>query len=364
MIPHAGPEDETISVMPDEIVLLTDPAADVPARSAARGSVSSPDAPEPGSVSDAASDSASGSARGYRARVATGVDADVDEMIELTAAWFAAHRRDLPWRDPAAGPWAVMISEFMLQQTPVSRVLPVYEAWLDRWPRPAALAAEQPGEAVRAWGRLGYPRRALRLHAAAVAIVQEHGGVVPDDYHRLRALPGVGEYTAAAIVSFAFGRRAAVLDTNVRRVLVRAFEGIEFPADSVSAAERALAVAVLPAQARRAAAWAAASMELGALICTARTPKCSACPISGHCAWNRLGRPPRVGPARRVQAYAGTDRQARGALLAVLRESRAPVGPEALAEAWKPLAQRERALGGLVADGLAVELPDGRFQLP
>jgi A/G-specific adenine glycosylase len=287
-----------------------------------------------------------------------------DDVVELASAWFAAHRRDLPWREPAAGAWAVMVSEFMLQQTPVNRVLPVYEAWLTRWPEPAALAAEEPGEAVRAWGRLGYPRRALRLHGAAVAIVRDHGGVVPGDYGSLLALPGVGDYTAAAIASFAFGRRAAVLDTNVRRVLARAFRGVEFPADSVSAAERTLAAAVLPAEDLRAAQWAAASMELGALVCTARTPKCEGCPINGLCHWNRLGRPPHDGPARRGQPYAGTDRQARGALLAVLRESRTPVGPEALSRAWQKAEQRERALAGLLADGLAVQEPDGRFRLP
>ena len=287
-----------------------------------------------------------------------------DEVVELTSAWFAAHRRDLPWREPAAGAWAVLVSEFMLQQTPVNRVLPVYEAWLARWPEPAALAAEEPGEAVRAWGRLGYPRRALRLHGAAVAIVRDHGGVVPGDYDSLRALPGVGDYTAAAIASFAFGRRAAVLDTNVRRVLARAFSGVEFPADSLSAAERALAAAVLPAEDRRAAQWAAASMELGALICTARTPKCEGCPINELCSWNRLGRPPHEGPARRGQSYAGTDRQARGALLAILRESRTPVGAEALSQAWQKAEQRERALAGLIADGLAVAQPDGRYRLP
>src|SRR5579884_4533363 len=205
--------------------------------------------------------------------------------------WYRANARDLPWRRPDAGPWAVMVSEFMLQQTPVSRVLPAYEAWIARWPTPATLAADPPGEAVRAWGRLGYPRRALRLHAAATAIVERHGGDVPDDYNALRALPGVGEYTAGAIASFAFGRRAAVLDTNVRRVLARAFSGVEFPADSLTAAERALAEMVLPQAEQDAASWAAASMELGALVCTAKAPKCSQCPLVELCVWRALGQP-------------------------------------------------------------------------
>ncbi len=295
----------------------------------------------------------------------TGIAGEIaDEVAERTRAWFAVHRRDLPWRAPEAGAWAVMVSEFMLQQTPVVRVLPVYEAWITRWPTPAALAAEEAGEAVRAWGRLGYPRRALRLHAAAVAIVEQHSGVVPDDYAALRTLPGVGEYTAAAIASFAYGRRAAVLDTNVRRVLARAFSGVEFPADSLTAAERALAETVLPQTDEDAAAWAAASMELGALVCTAKTPKCAQCPILELCAWHGLGRPAHDGPPRRGQTYAGTDRQARGRLLAVLRDARHPVDESAFEPVWRPDEQRERALAGLLADGLAVKLPDGRYRLP
>lgn len=287
-----------------------------------------------------------------------------DEITERTRAWFAVHRRDLPWRAAGAGAWAVMVSEFMLQQTPVARVLPVYESWVARWPVPAALAAEEPGEAVRAWGRLGYPRRALRLHAAAAAIVERHGGEVPGDHEALRALPGVGEYTAAAIVSFAFGQRAAVLDTNVRRVLARAFSGVEFPADSLTAAERALAETVLPKAAQDAASWAAASMELGALICTAKTPKCLQCPIAELCVWHGLGRPAHDGPPRRGQTYAGTDRQVRGRLLAVLRDATMPVDKSALEPVWHLVEQRERALAGLLADGLAVKLPDGRYRLP
>lgn len=287
-----------------------------------------------------------------------------DEVTERTRAWFAVHRRDLPWREPEAGPWAVMVSEFMLQQTPVARVLPAYQAWMARWPTPSALAADEPGEAVRAWGRLGYPRRALRLHAAATAIVERHGGAVPDDYDELRALPGVGEYTAGAIASFAFGRRATVLDTNVRRVLARAFSGAEFPADSLSAAERTLAETVLPSTDDDAASWAAASMELGALVCTAKTPKCAQCPIIDLCAWHGLGRPAHDGPPRRGQTYAGTDRQARGRLLAVLREATAPVEKTAFEPVWRAPEQRERALAGLLADGLAVLLPDGRYRLP
>src|SRR4051794_627796 len=165
----------------------------------------------------------------------------MSELREPLLRWYDAHARELPWRGPSASPWSVMVSEFMLQQTPVARVLPVHEHWMSRWPTPTDLAAETTGEAVRAWGRLGYPRRALRLHAAAVAIVERHGGEVPAEYDDLRALPGIGDYTAAAIATFAYGRRHVVLDTNVRRVFARAIGGVEFPAASVTRAEREVA---------------------------------------------------------------------------------------------------------------------------
>lgn len=226
--------------------------------------------------------------------------------------WFEQHARDLPWRRPDAGAWGVMVSEFMLQQTPVNRVLPVYEQWMARWPRPADLAADAPGEAVRAWGRLGYPRRALRLHGAAQAITERHGGDVPSEHGQLLALPGIGEYTAAAVASFAYGQRHAVLDTNVRRVFARAVTGIQYPPNATTAAERKLARALLPEEDERAARWAAATMELGALVCTAKNEDCTRCPIAGQCAWRLAGKPAHQGPPRRGQTYAGTDRQVRG----------------------------------------------------
>ena len=231
--------------------------------------------------------------------------------------WYDAHARDLPWREPTASPWSVMVSEFMLQQTPVARVLPVHAAWLERWPTPAALAAEPAGEAVRAWGRLGYPRRALRLHAAATAIAAEHGGEVPTDHGDLLALPGVGDYTAAAIASFAHGQRHAVLDTNVRRVLARVVGGREFPGASVTRAERSLAEDLLPEDEPTAATWSVAVMELGALVCTAATPSCERCPVADACALargrlpgvRRTGRGrPRPGPAPTASAAGGCSR--------------------------------------------------------
>ncbi|MCG0287816.1 A/G-specific adenine glycosylase [Streptomyces sp. PSAA01] len=278
--------------------------------------------------------------------------------------WFDAHARDLPWRRPEAGAWGVMVSEFMLQQTPVNRVLPVYEQWLARWPRPADLAAEPPGEAVRAWGRLGYPRRALRLHGAAAAIRERHGGDVPRDHAQLLALPGVGEYTAAAVASFAYGQRHPVLDTNVRRVFARSVGGAQYPPNATTAAERKLARTLLPDDEPTAARWAAATMELGALVCTARTPDCARCPIAGLCAWRQAGSPEHDGPPRRGQTYAGTDRQVRGKLLAVLRGTVTPVPQATLDQVWDEPVQRARALDGLVSDGLVEPLSGGLYRLP
>jgi A/G-specific adenine glycosylase len=277
--------------------------------------------------------------------------------------WYATHQRDLPWRRPEATPWAVLVSEIMLQQTPVARVLPVYAAWLARWPTPASLAASPAGEAVRAWGRLGYPRRAIRLHATAQALVERHGGQVPASADALRALPGIGSYTAAAVASFAFGQRHAVLDTNVRRVLARLIGGRELPSPSPSAAERRLAEALLPEPPAVAARWSVAVMELGALVCTAARPQCARCPVAASCAWRQAGHP-EDGALRRSQKYAGTDRQCRGRLLAVLRDCAGPVPGSRLEAAWADELQRGRALDGLVADGLVDPLPDGTFALP
>ncbi|MDX6361055.1 MAG: A/G-specific adenine glycosylase [Streptomyces sp.] len=291
-------------------------------------------------------------------------NASGEPLHEPVISWFEDHARDLPWRRPDAGPWGVMVSEFMLQQTPVSRVLPVYEQWLARWPRPADLAKEAPGEAVRAWGRLGYPRRALRLHGAAVAITERHGGDVPAEHAQLLALPGGGSYTAAAVASFAFGARHAVLDTNVRRVFARAVTGVQYPPNATTAAERKLARALLPADENTASRWAAASMELGALVCTAKNESCHRCPIAALCAWQLAGKPEHQGPPRRGQTYAGTDRQVRGRLLAVLREAVTAVPQAALDRVWDEPVQRARALDGLVADGLVEPLPGGLYRLP
>ncbi|MEO3937934.1 A/G-specific adenine glycosylase [Dermatophilaceae bacterium Soc4.6] len=278
--------------------------------------------------------------------------------------WYAAASRPLPWRHPETSPWAVFLSEVMSQQTPVARVEPIWRQWVDRWPTPAALAAASPGDVVRAWARLGYPRRALRLHEAATAMVARHDGAVPSSLGELLALPGVGDYTAAAVACFAFGLPAPVIDTNVRRVLVRILDGEAQAAPSLNRAERELALAAMPPETGAANVWNVATMELGALVCTARNPRCGECPVADLCAWQLAGRPAYEGPVRRTQSWEGTDRQARGALLSVLRESSDPVSSERLAQAWPAHQQRLRCLDTLVADGLVEPLASDLFRLP
>jgi len=279
-------------------------------------------------------------------------------------AWFDEHARDLPWRRATAGPWGVLVSEVMLQQTPVARVEPVWYAWLARWPTPAALAAEPPGEAIRAWGRLGYPRRALRLHGCATAIVARHAGAVPADLDALLALPGIGTYTARAVAAFAFGQRQPVVDTNVRRVVARAVSGVADAGPATTSADLAAMTELLPVQPARAVRASVAFMELGALVCTARTPRCTDCPLVGSCAWRLAGQPLPDGPTRRPQAYAGTDRQVRGRLLAVLRDATGPVSATRLDPVWPDAVQRSRALASLLEDGLVIALPGHRYSLP
>ncbi len=307
-------------------------------------------------------------------------------------AWFSEAARELPWRDPGCSPWGILVSEVMLQQTPVVRVLPVWSEWLERWPTPGDLASEPAGAAVRHWGRLGYPRRALRLHAAASAIVLQHDGVVPSTREDLLALPGVGAYTAAAVAAFAYGRRETVVDTNIRRVHARLFAGSALPAPALTAAEMRRAEELLPEDAALSVRWNAAVMELGAVICTARAPACGSCPVQDACAWVAAGRPaPDYVP--KGQAWAGTDRQVRGAMVAALRAAESPLlrtllirgpvdlgsGPPAgitsavpghlpgalgaLHGLQAPAEQHERALAGRLADGLAEET-DGSIHLP
>lgn len=288
----------------------------------------------------------------------------LDELHRAVLDWYATAARPLPWRDPGCSPWGVFVSEIMAQQTPLARVEPVWREWLVRWPTPAALAGAAPGEAVRAWGRLGYPRRALRLRDAAMLMVARHGGHVPEDEADLLALPGVGAYPAAAVAAFAFGARTVVVDTNVRRVLTRVRLGQERAAASLTARERDLAAAALPLDPRDAATWNVAVMELGALVCTARAPACGRCPIAARCAWALAGHPAFDGPARSGQAWHGTDRQVRGRIIDALRQTPDAVPLERLVATSLDPAQVERCIGSLVADGLIEAAGRAGYRLP
>jgi A/G-specific adenine glycosylase len=284
------------------------------------------------------------------------VTVDAAELID----WYRREQRDLPWRRPGVSAWQILVSEFMLQQTPVARVEPIWRDWVARWPTPSAIAAASAADVLRAWGKLGYPRRAKRLHECAIVIATEHGDVVPDDVETLSTLPGIGTYTANAVACFAYGKRVPVVDTNVRRVVARAVHG---RADSpASVRDLADVTALLPNDAD-APHFSVALMELGATVCTARSPRCGICPLS-TCAWRSAGFPPATMPVRRPQGYAGTDRQVRGRLLDVLRDNPTPVSRAQLDVVWlTDTAQRDRALHSLLTDGLVEQTQDGLFAL-
>jgi A/G-specific adenine glycosylase len=286
-------------------------------------------------------------------------------IAPAVVAWYRENRRDLPWRREGFSAWGTLVSEFMLQQTPVVRVVPRLAEWLARWPTPESLASSPASDAVRAWDRLGYPRRALNLHACAVAITDRHGGVVPRDVDALLALPGVGDYTARAVAAFAYGERVPVVDTNVRRVLARAVDGLAEPAAANAKRDLPLMEAQLPADRTDAHDTNAGTMELGALVCVARNPRCGICPLEAQCAWVREGRPEHAGPPLRKQArFEGSDRQVRGLIMRELRASDIPVTPSELDAVWPDPAQRARALAGLLRDGLAAGSPESGYSLP
>lgn len=230
--------------------------------------------------------------------------------------WFESAARDLPWRHPETSAWGVLVSEIMSQQTPVSRVEPRWREWMSAWPTPADLAAAPTAEVLQRWDRLGYPRRALRLQEAARVIAEQKDNTVPDTAEELEGLPGIGSYTAAAVASFAHGRKTTVLDTNVRRVLIRLFAGRERPTTSPSRKETVWASGFVPEHDH--VQWNAGVMEFGALVCTARNPDCTACPLQDICMWNQLGRPASATKPK-TQKWAGTDRQLRGAIMDVLK---------------------------------------------
>ncbi|MET0992618.1 MAG: A/G-specific adenine glycosylase [Mycobacterium sp.] len=286
------------------------------------------------------------------------IGVDSEELLR----WYEHAQRDLPWRQPGVTPWQILVSEFMLQQTPVARVEPIWLDWVARWPTPSSTAAASAADVLRAWGKLGYPRRAKRLHECATVITAEHGDVVPADIETLLTLPGVGAYTARAVACFAYRQPVPVVDTNVRRVVARAVHGRADAAAASSSRDLADVASLLPNDAE-APRFSMALMELGATVCTARSPCCGLCPLSA-CAWRSVGYPPATTAARRVQRYAGTDRQVRGRLLDVLRGNDSPVTRAQLDVAWlTDTAQRDRALDSLLVDGLVEQTEDGRFAL-
>ena len=286
-------------------------------------------------------------------------------IADAVNEWFVTNGRDLPWRRAGFSAWGTLVSEIMLQQTPVVRVIPRLQEWLQRWPDPPALAAVPSGEAVRAWNRLGYPRRALYLHSAAVAITELHGGIVPRHINQLLALPGIGDYTARAVAVFAYGDRHPVVDTNVRRVIARVIDGNAGAGPPSVRRDLEAMEALLPADLPGARLFNAGAMELGAVVCTARAPRCDHCPLAEVCAWRGAGYPPYVGARKALQKkFEGSDRQVRGLILAELRASDVPVLAAELDTVWADRVQRTRALAGLLADGLVVGSPSEGYDLP
>lgn len=337
---------------------------------------------------------------------------DSVELAEALNSWFARNARDLLWRHPDTSPYGVLVSEVMSQQTPVRRVEPLWLAWMERWPTPADLAAAPKAEVIRQWANLGYPRRAMRLQECAQACVDRHGGNIPSTVAELEALPGIGTYTARAVAAFAFGQAVPVVDTNVRRVYRRLVDGLFLQGPARARDLRDVAALLpfvdpdpaLPSPASRrhqrasqafspksrtyspqgsgdgsgttsvsdpeapslrdsANLMCAALMELGALVCTARSPRCEECPVSHMCRWVALGKPEpseteQQQAKKRVQKFEGTDRQVRGRIMALLRNdgSKGPVAstvPEAdIVNLWEDKVQLRRCVDSLLADGL------------
>ena len=281
--------------------------------------------------------------------------------MDAIVTWFDQNKRDLPWREPTCSPWGILVSEVMLQQTPVKRVLPVWEEWMRRWPTPADCASAPLSEALTLWGKLGYPRRAKRLHEAARALVLEHSGAVPQDLQALLDLPGIGDYTARAIRCFAFGFPEPVVDTNVRRVLQRLINGEGEAGPPRTRPDLASAQGALDAlgSTRDKVILAQGLMELGAVVCKARVPLCQACPVPDHCPWRARGYPPYTGPKAPTQAtFEGSDRQARGIILRELRASDTPVPGHFLQNLIAEPDQFIRAKDSLISDGLVIESID------
>jgi A/G-specific adenine glycosylase len=276
-----------------------------------------------------------------------------DDLSTAVLDWWADARRDLPWRR-TRDPWAVLVAEVMLQQTQVDRVIPKWHAFLERFPDPASCAAAPAGAVIEAWAGLGYNRRGLALHRCAGVVVAEHGGRLPADLDALRALPGIGPYTARAVLAFAFELDVAVLDTNVARVVARQAGRRLTPSEAQAAAD-----ALVPSGLGW--AWNQAMLDLGATVCRARTSECGRCPVRSWCAWRGEGPDPAVGSAGvsgRQSRFEGSDRQGRGRLVDALRLG--PVADVATAAGWPDDPDRAaRVAETLVVDGLA--LRDGEL---
>jgi A/G-specific adenine glycosylase len=282
------------------------------------------------------------------------------EIAGAVLTWGEAARRDLPWRR-TRDPWAVLVSELMLQQTQVSRVLAKYDEFLDAYPTPVACASSPLADVIRRWSGLGYNRRAVSLHASACMIMQEFSGRVPNSLPALRRLPGVGPYTARAVLAFAFESATAVVDTNIARVLARVRGRSLTPKEVQAAADAALV-------GDHTWAWNQSMMDLGATVCTARRPHCAVCPLAPRCVW-RGGET--IDPAEGSAGvsggqsrFEGSDRQGRGRLVRALRT--APVTPDHLSAVMGWPADPERATrvaATLVDDGL-VRVVDRSYRLP
>lgn len=285
-------------------------------------------------------------------------------LSDALLAWGAANRRDLPWRR-TRDPWAVLVSELMLQQTQVPRVVPRWGEFLARFPSPRSCASADVGDVVRAWAGLGYNRRAVNLHRCAVEVVRRHGGRLPDSLEALLALPGIGPYTARAVLVFAFERDIGLVDTNAGRFVARALAGRPVPLKE----GQALADAAVPAAAGW--AWGQAVFDLGASVCTKRAPRCEACPIVAACRWAQAGWPApdpvpgSAGISGPQPPLEGSDRQGRGRLVDALCRGSLRSDELALAAGWPDDAERTaRVAATLVADGLAVVTDDGGLRLP
>lgn len=267
--------------------------------------------------------------------------------------WWEGQRRELPWRS-TRDPWAVLVCEVMAQQTQVARVAARWGPFLERFPTPAACAAAPVGDVLRCWSGMGYNRRALHLHRTATVVVADHGGQLPSTLPELLALPGIGPYTARAVLAFAFESDHGIVDTNTARVLAR-WEGRRL----TGAGAQRSADAALPLG--KAWAWNQAMLDLGAQVCTRRAPRCGDCPVRARCAWALAGRPDpdpadgSAGVSARQGRFEGSDRQGRGRLLEALRRGPVHERDVAASAGWPDDPARAlRVAAGLVRDGLAV----------